>query len=243
MEGSTPVMVDSNGVAATAGALGSLAAVATELAVAPAVERIVGVVAEAARRALGAPVVIAMFDEAGGRLRRVHAIPGHAAVRTGAAELVVPIPPAGQPLGAMFVGRTLLTADERAYLNVLASLCALALRMRRGRFASHLRVGDIDIDLGEQRVVIGDREAGLTPSETRLLLFLAAHPGRARTRREILGHLWHSEHVGDERACDAHISNLRRKIERDPSRPERVVTVRGVGYALAGNVKVRSYNG
>jgi DNA-binding winged helix-turn-helix (wHTH) protein len=238
MKGSTPVVVDSNGVAADS--LGSLAAVATELAAAPAVERILTVVAEAARSALGAPVVIAMFDEAGSHLRRVHGVPGHA---TGGAELVVPIPPAGRPLGAMFVGRTLLSADDRAYLNVLASLCALALRMRRGRFGPHLRVGDIDIDLGEQRVVIGDREAGLTPSETRLLLFLAEQPGRARTRREILGHLWHSEHVGDERACDAHISNLRRKIERDPSRPERVVTVRGVGYALAGNVKVRSNKG
>jgi len=45
-------------------------------------------------------------------------------------------------------------------------------------------------------------------------------------------HLWASEHVGDEHACEVHISNLRRKIERDPSRPERLVTVRGMGYKL-----------
>jgi DNA-binding response OmpR family regulator len=90
----------------------------------------------------------------------------------------------------------------------------------------------MQIDLGDQEVVLGDRRARLTPSELRILLFLAAEPGRARTRREILRHVWHTEHVGDERACDAHISNLRRKIERDPSRPNRVVTVRGVGYAL-----------
>ena len=239
MEGSTRVAADSNGAAAAVGRLGALEAVATEVASAPAAERILAVVAEAASGALGAPVVIAMFDESDGHLRRVHAVP--AAPLSGAAELVVPIPPAGRPLGAMFVGRALLSSDDRAYLNVLASLCALALRMRRGHFGSHLRVGDIEIDLGEQRVVIGDREAGLTPSETRLLLFLAEQPGRARTRREILGHLWHTEHVGDERACDAHISNLRRKIERHASRPEHVVTVRGVGYALVGNVKVRSH--
>ena len=66
----------------------------------------------------------------------------------------------------------------------------------------------------------------------RLLTFLAEEPGRARSRREILRHLWHTEHVGDERACDAHISNLRRKIEREPSRPQRLVTLRGYGYAL-----------
>jgi DNA-binding response OmpR family regulator len=64
-------------------------------------------------------------------------------------------------------------------------------------------------------------------------MFLAEEPGQPRTRREILTHLWHTEHVGGERACDAHIWNLRRKIERDPSRPELVVTRRGVGYALA----------
>jgi DNA-binding response OmpR family regulator len=45
-------------------------------------------------------------------------------------------------------------------------------------------------------------------------------------------HLWQSTYVGDERACDAHVSNLRRKIERDPSRPERIVTVPGFGYKL-----------
>ena len=46
-------------------------------------------------------------------------------------------------------------------------------------------------------------------------------------------HLWSSDFVGDERACDIHVSNLRRKIERDPARPERLLTVRGVGYRLA----------
>jgi len=45
-------------------------------------------------------------------------------------------------------------------------------------------------------------------------------------------HLWDSEHVGDERAVDAHVVNLRRKIERDPAEPRRILTVRGVGYSL-----------
>jgi two-component system response regulator RegX3 len=45
-------------------------------------------------------------------------------------------------------------------------------------------------------------------------------------------HLWDSSHVGDEHACEVHISNLRRKIERDPAAPERLLTVRGFGYKL-----------
>jgi two-component system response regulator RegX3 len=46
-------------------------------------------------------------------------------------------------------------------------------------------------------------------------------------------HLWDSEYVGDQRACDIHVSNLRQKVERDAAHPERIVTVRGVGYKLA----------
>ena len=88
------------------------------------------------------------------------------------------------------------------------------------------------IDLVGHRIIIGERTISLTPTELALLVYLAADPGRARSRREILQHLWHTEYVGDERVCDAHISNLRHKIERDPARPERVVTRRGVGYRL-----------
>ena len=57
------------------------------------------------------------------------------------------------------------------------------------------------------------------------------------SRREIVEHLWRSQHVGDERTCDVHVKNLRRKIERDPARPERLVTVRGVGYMLRAVLK------
>jgi Transcriptional regulatory protein, C terminal/GAF domain len=141
--------------------------------------------------------------------------------------------------------------DERAFLTVLKGLCALALdrlhlaaerdrlraRLARasmpgGDTGAHLDVGDMHVDLAGHRVLIGDRTINLTPTELSLLAYLAGEPGRARSRREILRHLWHTEHVGDERVCDAHISNLRHKIERDPARPERVVTRRGVGYSL-----------
>jgi two-component system response regulator RegX3 len=94
-------------------------------------------------------------------------------------------------------------------------------------------VGGLRIDLSTYTVEVDGKPARLTPSEFRLLALLAIEPGQVRTRREIMQHLWQSSYVGDEHACDVHISNLRRKVERDPRNPERVVTVRGVGYRLA----------
>jgi DNA-binding winged helix-turn-helix (wHTH) protein len=162
--------------------------------------------------------------------------------------LAAPMPPLHRPVGIIAVGRSRgvsFAYSDQAFLNALAAVAALGLeRFRLENDHQHTRrqdllftgsnaeVGDLRIDLEDQEVVFEGRRARLTRSELRILLFLAAQPGHARTRREILRHLWHSEYVGDERACDAHISNLRRKIERDPSRPNRVVTVRGVGYAL-----------
>jgi two-component system response regulator RegX3 len=110
-----------------------------------------------------------------------------------------------------------------------------ALRRReldRDEGGSPRRVGDLEIDAPRHEVVLDGRGVALTPSEFRLLARLAEHPGRVFTRRELMQHLWESEYVGDERACDSHMANLRRKIERDPARPERVVSVRGVGYKL-----------
>jgi DNA-binding response OmpR family regulator len=94
------------------------------------------------------------------------------------------------------------------------------------------RVGGLQLDLVRHEVRVDDQTVRLTPSEFRLLTFLAEHPERVFTRREIMQHLWQSEYVGDERATDMHVSNLRRKIESDPDNPERVITVRGVGYKL-----------
>ena len=94
------------------------------------------------------------------------------------------------------------------------------------------RVGGLRLDLVRHEVRVDDQTVRLTPSEFRLLTFLAEEPERVYSRREIMQHLWQSEYVGDERATDMHVSNLRRKIEREPDNPERVVTVRGIGYKL-----------
>jgi len=103
---------------------------------------------------------------------------------------------------------------------------------RRG-VGSIRRVGGLELDSLRHQVRIDGELISLTPSEFRLLGFLAAEPERVFSRREIMQHLWDSSYVGDQRACDIHISNLRRKVERDPTDPKRIVTVRGVGYKLA----------
>jgi two-component system response regulator RegX3 len=94
------------------------------------------------------------------------------------------------------------------------------------------RLGGLQIDLGRHEVSVDGDRVHLTLSEFKVLSLLAEQPERVISRRELMQHLWASEHVGDEHACEVHISNLRRKIERDPSQPERLVTVRGMGYKL-----------
>jgi two-component system, OmpR family, response regulator RegX3 len=105
-------------------------------------------------------------------------------------------------------------------------------QLDRSGATSTLRVGDLELDPIRHEIRIGGEPKRLTPSEFKLLLLLAQDPERVFSRREIMQHLWDSTYVGDQRACDIHISNLRQKIEDDPGNPARVVTVRGVGYKL-----------
>jgi DNA-binding response OmpR family regulator len=78
----------------------------------------------------------------------------------------------------------------------------------------------------------GDDDVHLTLTEFRLLCELASPPGRVLSRSVLLERVWDHGFFGDERIVDVHIRRLRTKIERDPSRPLLVVTVRGLGYRL-----------
>jgi two-component system response regulator RegX3 len=95
------------------------------------------------------------------------------------------------------------------------------------------KVGELELDLSSLRVRVEDRSVQLTPSEFRLLALLTERPGHAFSRRELMQHLWDSSYVGDERAADVHVANLRQKIEQNPADPVRLLTVRGTGYMLA----------
>jgi two-component system response regulator RegX3 len=95
-----------------------------------------------------------------------------------------------------------------------------------------LQIGGIRIDPVGHEVRVEARPVHLTPSEFKVLALLAERPGQVVTRLEIIERLWGTSHVGAWHTCDVHVSNLRRKLERDPARPERIVTVRGFGYKL-----------
>jgi two-component system response regulator RegX3 len=93
-------------------------------------------------------------------------------------------------------------------------------------------VGGLRLDVARHTAAVDGRPVLLTRSEFRLVALLASEPGKPFEREDLIRHLWESDFVGDRRAIDVHVSNLRRKLERDPRRPERLITVRGVGYKL-----------
>src|SRR5581483_8184820 len=116
--------------------------------------------------------------------------------------------------------------------ELLSRVRAILRRRELDRASAVRTLGGLRLDLGRHEVTVDGDPVRLTLSEFKVLSLLAERPESVVSRRELMQHLWASEHVGDEHACEVHISNLRRKIERDPTRPQRLVTVRGSGYKL-----------
>ena len=96
-----------------------------------------------------------------------------------------------------------------------------------------VRAGPVDIDIPKRRVTVGEVDVSLTATEFDVLLTLARQPGRIFTRAQLLDSVHGVSFESYERSIDAHIKNIRRKIEADPRRPELVLTVYGVGYKFA----------
>jgi DNA-binding response OmpR family regulator len=90
--------------------------------------------------------------------------------------------------------------------------------------------GDVRIDLERRQVTVGEQQVELTATEFDLLAVLARHPGRVFTRMELLDRVQGYAFEGYERTVDAHVKNLRQKIEPDPKQPRYVLTVYRVGY-------------
>jgi two-component system response regulator MtrA len=93
-----------------------------------------------------------------------------------------------------------------------------------------LQIGDLKIDVTGHTVRRGEESLLLTPLEFDLLLCLARKPGQVFTREALLEDVWGYRHSADTRLVNVHVQRLRAKIERDPERPDIVLTVRGVGY-------------
>jgi two-component system response regulator RegX3 len=118
--------------------------------------------------------------------------------------------------------------------ELVSRICALLRRQRSDRGDTELvrTVGALRIDLVNDEVTVDGRPVSLTPSEFKILALLAGEPGSTYSRRQIMEHLWASRFTADEHTCEVHISALRRKIEDEPSKPRRLVTLRGIGYSL-----------
>jgi two-component system, OmpR family, response regulator RegX3 len=106
-------------------------------------------------------------------------------------------------------------------------------QLDRDEEGAYRRIGSLELDFRRHEVRVDGSTVVLTPTEFKLLSLLASDPERVFGRRELMRELWESEHVGDERNVDAHVVHLRRKVEDDPAKPRRILTVRGVGYRLA----------
>jgi DNA-binding response OmpR family regulator len=97
-----------------------------------------------------------------------------------------------------------------------------------------INIGDLLIDTSRRRVMRGNALLSLTPKEFELLFFLAQNKGHVFSREHLLNKVWGYDFAGDSRTVDVHIRWLRTKIEPDPNRPTRLITVRGAGYKMEG---------
>ena len=97
-----------------------------------------------------------------------------------------------------------------------------------------IKAGDLEIDLTSHVIKLSGENLEMKPREFDLLVMLASGKGRAFTRDQILERLWGHEYIGDIRTVDVHVRWIREKIEVDPGKPSRIMTIRGVGYRFDG---------
>jgi two-component system response regulator RegX3 len=94
----------------------------------------------------------------------------------------------------------------------------------------YLEVGEVRLELDRHEVYIGGQQAKLPLKEFELLALLLENAGRVLPRNTLIERVWGHDYVGDTKTLDVHIKRLRSKVEADPTSPERIVTIRGLGY-------------
>ncbi len=115
-----------------------------------------------------------------------------------------------------------------------ARLRALLRRAGPRRLSDEMRAGDLLLNLVSRRAYLSGKELVLSPKEFSLLAELMRHQGAVLSRDLLLTRVWGYDFFGDSRTVDVHVRWLREKIEANPSQPERITTVRGIGYRFEG---------
>ena len=122
---------------------------------------------------------------------------------------------------------------------VLAHVKAVLRRTEKSaeseKLSQRLVVGDLEIDPQAHTVLCAGRAVNLSPREFDLLLLLASQPEKVISTEELLAQVWGAEFTGQPQVVYVHIRWLRQKLEADPDHPQRILTVRGVGYKLVAN--------
>ncbi len=119
--------------------------------------------------------------------------------------------------------------------ELLARLRALSRRTAAASVDPVVRFGDVVVDLAARIVTRAGSPVHLTPTEWRMLEFLARHPGTLVTRQTLLKELWGSEQVSDSGYLRLYVSQLRKKLEADPADPQHLLTEQGMGYRLVAD--------
>jgi two-component system, OmpR family, alkaline phosphatase synthesis response regulator PhoP len=114
--------------------------------------------------------------------------------------------------------------------ELVARVRAVLRRTQAAAQADEIRLGDVEIDVARMRLSVAGRAIDLTATEFQLVLAMARQPGRVFTRSQLLDSIHGEAFDAYERAIDAHVKNIRRKIEPDPRAPRYIQTVFGVGY-------------
>lgn len=119
-------------------------------------------------------------------------------------------------------------------VNELLARLRVALRHRSTgqTLESLFEVGELRVDLANRRVLVGEQEIHLTPTEYRLLTVLVKHAGKVVTHRQLLTAVWGPESSQENQYLRVYMGQLRRKLERDPTRARYILTEPSVGYRL-----------
>ena len=105
---------------------------------------------------------------------------------------------------------------------------------KEGKSGEFLTFGNLQIDNTRREVIKDKKILELKPKEYELLFFLGTHKGKVVSRQHLMEHVWGWDFSGDSRTVDVHIHWLREKIEPNPKKPQRIITVRSVGYRFDG---------